>query len=227
MISKFKQELITNSSIRNACSFAYNLIFSKLFLRKRHYLVKRIKGSFCKFRKVSIQTKDFELEIGAYTRLLNCTLHIDSMAGGKLKIGENCRFYNTTFWISEKGSCIEIGDNTSMQGGTLAALEGKRISMGNDCMLSHSIEIRTGDSHGIFKDGERINPAQDINISDHVWIGARAIILKGTNISKGSVVGTCAVVTKSLLKPNSIYVGSPAHIAKENIEWSEKLTLGS
>ena len=47
---------------------------------------------------------------------------------------------------------------------------------------------------------------QDIIIEDDVWIGARAIILKGVKIGEGSIIAAGAVVTKNI-PPYSIYYG--------------------
>ena len=50
-------------------------------------------------------------------------------------------------------------------------------------------------------------------IEDDVWIGARAIILPGVIIGKGSVIGAGAVVAKSI-PPYSVAVGNPARVVK-------------
>lgn len=55
-------------------------------------------------------------------------------------------------------------------------------------------------------------------ICDKVWIGARATILCGVTIGKGSIVAAGAVVTKDV--PAYCLVGGvPAKILKTNIEW--------
>jgi len=55
-----------------------------------------------------------------------------------------------------------------------------------------------------------------IVIEDDVWIGARAIILPGVTIGKGSIIGAAAVVTKDI-PPYSIVGGNPAKIIKSRI----------
>lgn len=61
----------------------------------------------------------------------------------------------------------------------------------------------------------------DINIEDDVFIGAKAIILPGLHISKASVVGAGAVLTKNT-EPFKIYAGNPAKYIKERIINYEK-----
>ena len=116
---------------------------------------------------------------------------------------------------------IVIGNQTSIRGGQLAALEGTSITIGEDCMFSHSIAFRTSDSHVIKDhDGNRINPAKSISIGDHVWLGAHVTVLKGVEIASNSIVGIGAIVTSSLSTSNTIYAGIPAKKVKENINWS-------
>ena len=46
-------------------------------------------------------------------------------------------------------------------------------------------------------------------IEDHVWIGFRAIVLKGVTVGRGAVVAAGAIVTKDV-PPHSLVVGQPA-----------------
>lgn len=53
-----------------------------------------------------------------------------------------------------------------------------------------------------------------IIIEDNVWIGERAIILKGVTIGMGAIVATGAIVTKDV-PPYSVVAGNPAKIVKD------------
>jgi acetyltransferase-like isoleucine patch superfamily enzyme len=50
-------------------------------------------------------------------------------------------------------------------------------------------------------------------IEDDVWIGARAIVLRGVTIGRGAIVGAGSLVTKNI-PPYAIAVGSPAKTIK-------------
>jgi acetyltransferase-like isoleucine patch superfamily enzyme len=50
-------------------------------------------------------------------------------------------------------------------------------------------------------------------IEDRVWIGSRAIILKGVTLGHDSVVGAGAVVTRSV-PPGSVVVGPAAQVVR-------------
>ncbi|MGE3273401.1 MAG: DapH/DapD/GlmU-related protein, partial [Chloroflexota bacterium] len=52
-----------------------------------------------------------------------------------------------------------------------------------------------------------------VTIEDRVWIGARAIILKGVTIGQDSVIGAGAIVTKSV-PPRSVVVGPAARVIR-------------
>ncbi len=53
-------------------------------------------------------------------------------------------------------------------------------------------------------------------IEDDVWIGGNVTILPGVTIGKGSIIGACAVVAKSI--PEYSVVGNPAKIIKNRKE---------
>ena len=65
--------------------------------------------------------------------------------------------------------------------------------------------------------------SQPIEIGDHVWIGARAMIMKGVKIGEGAIVAIGSVVVKDV-PPYAIVGGNPAKIIKyRNIEQFNKL----
>lgn len=138
-----------------------------------------------------------------------------------LKIGENCRYKGGSVWFEDNFCQIEIGQNTTIESAHLAVTEpNKRISIGEDCMFSGEIEFRTGDSHSIIDNEtkKRINMAQNIEVGNHVWIGARSIILKGVSIGNNSIIGTNSIVTKNI-PSHSVAAGIPAKVIKNNIDW--------
>lgn len=132
---------------------------------------------------------------------------------------------NTSFWMQHGKNEIIIGHDSTIEGGHLAAIEGTKITVGDDCMFSSDIEIRTGDSHSIINavNEKRINPSDDILIGDHVWLTAHVRVMKGAVIPNNSIVGNSAIVTSKFDKENSLYVGIPAKHIKDNINWDRYL----
>jgi len=53
-------------------------------------------------------------------------------------------------------------------------------------------------------------------IEDDVWIGARAIILSGTHIGKGSIISAGSVIS-SKIPPYSIVAGNPGRVISNRI----------
>jgi acetyltransferase-like isoleucine patch superfamily enzyme len=72
------------------------------------------------------------------------------------------------------------------------------------------------------KTGDRLNPAKNIIIEDHVWIAADAKIMGGTIIGSNSVVGTLSLV-KSHIPKNCVCAGIPAKILRVGTSWKKDL----
>ena len=166
-----------------------------------------------------IQGNNNEIVIGKQTFLKNTKIFIQGN-NHKLILGENCTFCGE-LWFEDEYCEIHIGDNTTVEQAHVAVTEPySKIVIGNDCMLSNEIQIRTGDSHSIIDNfsGKRINAAKDVVLKNHVWVGARAIILKGVTIGDNSIIGTSAVVTKDV-QANTIVAGNPAKQIKSDVNW--------
>ncbi|MDE6483965.1 MAG: acyltransferase [Duncaniella sp.] len=125
--------------------------------------------------------------------------------------------------MEDRGGMISIGKNLRASDLFLTtADDNTTIEMGDDCLVSAKVIIRTSDSHSIIDDntGMRINQAKDVRIGNRVWIGYGVTILKGSVIGDDSIVGTNAVVTGISVPPHSLVAGMPAKVIKENVSWN-------
>ncbi|MBD5202642.1 MAG: acyltransferase [Bacteroidales bacterium] len=123
--------------------------------------------------------------------------------------------------MGDSGGMISIGRNLTVSDLFLTtADDNNKITIGDDCLFSAKIIVRSSDGHSIIDDttGRRINPAKDVTIGDRVWIGYGVTILKGSVIGDGSVIGTNALVSGNI-PAHSVAVGFPAKVIKENISW--------
>jgi len=112
--------------------------------------------------------------------------------------------------VEDSDCLLTIGEKSTFEDVHFALTEpNSRMKIGRDCMFATDVDIRTGDSHSIIsqESNQRVNYAEDVFIGDHVWIGARSIVLKGSSISDNSIVGTGSVVNKRFEMPGIIIGG--------------------
>jgi acetyltransferase-like isoleucine patch superfamily enzyme len=112
---------------------------------------------------------------------------------------------------------IEIGDNVFLGNGTVINTS-VPVRLGNNVMFGPEVMIMGGDHNfsmvgKVMREVKEGGKNEPVVIEDDVWIGARALILKGVIIGEGTVVGAGSVVTKSL-PPYSICVGNPCKPVK-------------
>ena len=90
--------------------------------------------------------------------------------------------------------------------------------------MASEIDMTISDMHSIVDvvSGQRLNPARDIVLEERVWVGQRAMILKGSHIESGSIVGAGAIVT-GRIPANSLAVGVPAKVIRSGVTWAHKL----
>ena len=130
----------------------------------------------------------------------------------------------TTFGL-EGGSEIHIGSGISTYKDIhIVAKNGKNIYIGDECMFAREIMVRNNDGHIILdkETGELLNAPEDIKIGNHVWVGMRALILKGAEIKDGSVIGAMSLVNKKFDEENILIAGVPAKKIRSNVEWKRE-----
>lgn len=179
----------------------------------------------CRMKGVSVYISGSNnvIEIGEMSTLNGVSISIHG-SNNRICFGRRNFLQGCSFCVEDAGNAIETGEHTYIYNNTeLSAIEGTRLILGEDCLLSADITLRTGDSHSIVNAaGERINPSGDIVIEKHVWIGKDAKILKNARVAENCVIGTGAVITASTpCQPGVILAGSPARIVKTEINWSQ------
>jgi acetyltransferase-like isoleucine patch superfamily enzyme len=174
--------------------------------------------------RIRVSGNDNQIQFAAGCRLWDLDLEIVG-DGHLLRVGADCQVRGGRWLLEDKGSSIVVGASTTMIGDTLIASEGTRISLGEDCMLSSNVEIRSSDGHSIFngQTGERLNPAQDVKVGKHVWLGAGVRILKGVTVGDHSIVAAGALVSKDL-PPHCVAAGIPARVLREGVTWDRSRT---
>jgi acetyltransferase-like isoleucine patch superfamily enzyme len=136
--------------------------------------------------------------------------------------GDNVTFAPDTIFLSPE--TIYIGNDVSLgNGGHFSAIN-TYIRIGDKVMFAPQVGIIAGDHNtsvlGVYmKDVQEKRPDDDqpVIIENDVWIGFRAIILKGVTVGRGSIVAAGAVVTRDVPR-YSVVGGVPAKIL--HMRWS-------
>lgn len=106
-----------------------------------------------------------------------------------------------------------IGDDCGMTGAVLVA--DQSIVIGHRVLVGANAVISDTDFHPLSPLERRqdisAGASSPITIEDDVFIGMRALILKGVTVGRGAVVGAGSVVTKDVPR-GSIVAGNPAKV---------------
>ena len=147
---------------------------------------------------VTIKSSFLSNLVGLYSK----TIIVTRAPGAYIRIGDNVGMSGVTIY-ARKG--IEIGENTAIGGNTKI--------LDNDF---HPIEAETRNKLLMDKNGgdSDLVPAKPIKIGKNCFIGCNAIILKGTELGDGCVVGAGAVVSGKF-EANSVIAGNPARVIKK------------
>lgn len=166
-------------------------------------------------------------------KMKNCVLKIN---------GENTLFYlsKSKHWYylditGNNNTAIYFGKNCFLNGRLVAVTsERQNIFIGNDGLFSYGITLRTADPHLVFdcETKHRINHSASVLLGDHVWLGQGAMLLKGTQIGSGSIIGAAAVCAGKKIPSNASYAGNPAKLIKQGVfftnkcvhQWTEEMT---
>ena len=115
-----------------------------------------------------------------------------------MKTGAYCAIVN--------GGQLFIGENVSMNRNTVVVCH-ERILIGNHCSIAPNVMIYDHDhNYGVrgLEVGYNTSP---VVIEDHCWIGGGVIILRGTHIGEGSIIGAGCIVQGNI-PPHSLVVSN-------------------
>lgn len=169
----------------------------------------------------------------------------------QVTLGRGSKFYpEARVYNLQSKENIIIGEGTHIRGQLLVFKFGGHISIGNDCyigegtriwsgesltignnvLVSHNVNIVDTNSHEIdFKErAERYKEliknghwndkgsiiTSPVIIKDNAWISFGAIILRGVTIGEGAIVAAGSVVTKDV-NDFEVVAGNPAKVIKK------------
>lgn len=92
------------------------------------------------------------------------------------------------------------------------------ISIGEGSGIAFECLVMDSNFHPFSIDGVARKESEPITIGDHVWVGARSVILKGVTIGDGAVVAAGSIVSNDV-PAGSLVGGVPARVIAEKVEW--------
>jgi len=122
--------------------------------------------------------------------------------GGRIVV-ESCSFEGGVRFEVYEGATLSIGKGTYFNR-NVHLVVADSISIGRGVKIGWDVVIMDTDLHGHFGQPAHARP---VVIEDDVWIGCRALILKGVRVGKGATIAAGAIVTKDV--PALSVVASP------------------
>lgn len=159
------------------------------------------------------------LKLGAHV-FIGDRVIIYQANGGSVELGDHVKLYADIILETGEGGQLTIGADTHIQPRCQLMSYKGPLQIGSRAEIAPNCAFYPYD-HG-FAPGEKIRnqPLRTkggIIIGDDVWLGVGVIVLDGTRIGAGAVIGAGSVVTKDIPE-NAIAFGVPARIVKMRTE---------
>jgi len=94
----------------------------------------------------------------------------------------------------------------------------KSITIGDGAAIARDVIIIDSDAHPLSYPGYVMS--KDVRLEGNVWVGSRAMILKGVTVGAGAIIAAGAVVTKDV-PSHSVVAGIPAKVIRENVAFNK------
>lgn len=222
------KELIKKLAYRNYYIYQFSMSIYKL--------LRKIKGmnslSGCnivnkgvaKIKKDIIGSNNI-ISIGSKAVLHNTHIRIRGN-NNKISFEEGCMVGPLcSFWMEGNNIQIQIGRKTTFTHSVHFCIQEDNMCaiVGEGCMFSNHITVRTSDGHPIYKlnGNTRINKPKSVYIGKNVWIAPDTKIMKGSYIGDGSIIGSDSMVNGEI-PANVLAAGHPAKVIKVDIKWTRE-----
>lgn len=195
----------------------YNFFCSKVMRKGKGYILPYPNAVIDLGRGAKIVLEDGHFVVnGNKPRGSRAEAFVKLREGATLLLHHNTTLnYNATIEI-HKDATVEIGSAYINSGAVVLAAE--RITIGDGVLVSREVFIYDADHHPIVNEkGEQINPPRPVVIGDHVWIGLKCTLVRGTKIGEGAVIAANSLVGGKI-KTGTMASGNPARSYSE-ITW--------
>ncbi|MCW2777715.1 MAG: isoleucine patch superfamily acetyltransferase [Frankiales bacterium] len=116
------------------------------------------------------------------------------------------------------GGQLTFGHGTNVNGTGTKLLCATGITIGAFCTFSWDVQVLDNDFHALTVGGVERPSAAPVVIGDRVWVGTRAVVLKGVTIGDGAVVAAGAVVSRDV-PAGAVVAGVPAKVVGSADSW--------
>lgn len=214
MISKIAKISLTQ--------YIYYNYLCKNVIRNGNYKIYPEKNSCIQLSKKSklILDGNLHLNINRY-KGSRAEAYLAINGTGELHIKGNTRLrFGSTVQVND-GAKLEMGRFTCNANINIQCAES--ITIGDDCMFGRNVVVYDSSYHPTGTCSEDLSVSKiTVYIGNHVWLGANAVVMQGTKIEDGSIVGTNACVSGTV--PNNSFVAP--HVDKASIAgmmWSRSM----
>ena len=134
---------------------------------------------------------------------------VEAFDGGEIFLGDSV-YISDNVVLQAKGGKIVIGDNTFIGVGCQFVSVGL-LQIGSSCLIA-SYTVINDSNHGTLRGAlissqpHRVAP---VFIGNDVWLGSHTVVVAGSRIGDGAVLGAVSVVNSNI-PSYSIAVGAPA-----------------
>lgn len=202
----------------NLFQFLYlNFLCRKVERKGKGYIIPYWHAVIELNRSSKIILHDQHLWVNYYKpRRSNAEAHIRMAEDTVLEVTGDAKLYYRSTVELKKGARVTLGSTYLNCGVVLLAAES--ISIGNDVAIAMDVMIYDSDHHPIVdENGRQLNPPKPVVIKDHVWIGLRCVVLKGSVIGSGSVIAANSLV-RGEIETGTMALGIPAR-PHSQIRW--------
>lgn len=197
MLHKVKRAVKRIWQYKLSAFIYYNYMCKNVVRKKGCYLIPY------KYSVISIH-KNAKLVLDANLYLNNFRLkgskeecYLVLQENAKLHIKGDVSLRNRSMVQVNSGGKAEFGYFTSNVGINIQC--GNHIVIGEDCMIGRNVTIYDSTYHPTGTDiaHMKVNTSPVV-IGNHVWIGSNAVIMQGSHLGDGCVIGTNATITGKL-----------------------------
>lgn len=142
-------------------------------------------------------------------------VYFDSICNN-MKLGKHATLYPHTVFEVAESAHLNVGENFTLSYGAVIACR-HSITMGNFVMIGEYSSVRDtmhAQEYSAVPYSKQNDTSKEVIIGNNVWIGRGCIVLPGSIIEDGVIVGAHSLV-KGVLRAHCIYAGTPLKLIRE------------